>query len=111
MKLLFDENLSFKLVTALDDAYPESKHVRLVGLRGASDLALWDFAQRHGFIIVSKDTDFYQRSVLLGAPPKVVWLRIGNSPTATVADLLRSRYVTVRRFVEEQDAAFLSLPS
>jgi hypothetical protein len=38
MKLLFDENLSFRLVTALADIYPDSSHVREVGLLGADDL-------------------------------------------------------------------------
>ncbi len=110
MKLLFDENLSFKLVVSLSDTYPESTHVRFEGLRGADELALWDFAIRNEFLIVSKDTDFYQRSILLGAPPKVVWLRIGNSPTQAIADLLRGNFVTLQHFVKDPDAAFLSLP-
>ncbi|HEU4881912.1 MAG TPA: DUF5615 family PIN-like protein [Longimicrobium sp.] len=80
MKLLFDENLSFRLVRALMDIYPESAHVRDVGLLGADDPAIWAYAVEHGFLLTSKDTDFYDRSVFFGAPPKVLWLRIGTVP-------------------------------
>ena len=75
MKLLFDENLSFKLVAALADIYPGSLHVREAGLLGADDLRIWDYAAEHGFFLASKDTDFYERSLVYGAPPKIIWLR------------------------------------
>ena len=109
MKLLFDENLSFRLVQALADAYPGSTHVREVGLLGAEDRRIWTYAAEHGFMLVSKDTDFYQRSLLYGAPPKVIWLRVGNGPTSIIAALLRERYVVVRHFSEDGDSAFLPL--
>jgi predicted nuclease of predicted toxin-antitoxin system len=60
-------------------------------------------------LLTSKDTDFYQRSLVFGAPPKVVWLRIGNVSTAAIATLLRQRYVAVCRFYEDADATFLPL--
>lgn len=109
MKLLFDENLSFRLVSKLADVYPGSTHVREIGLLGASDGRIWTYAAEHGFLLTSKDTDFYQRSLTYGAPPKVIWLRIGNAQTAAIATLLRERYVAVRRFTEESEATFLPL--
>jgi predicted nuclease of predicted toxin-antitoxin system len=109
MRLLFDENLSFRLVRALEDVYPGSAHVRQVGLLGEEDHLIWSYAAEHGFVLASKDTDFYERSLVLGAPPKVVWLRIGNSTVIETADLLRSHYVLVRRFVEDPTATFLPL--
>lgn len=75
MKLLFDENLSYRLPGALAEAYPLSAHVREVGLLGAPDDAIWRYAAGNDFLIVSKDVDFYQRSVSFGPPPKVIWLR------------------------------------
>lgn len=110
MKLLFDENLSFRLVAALADIFPESRHVRDVGLLGAEDQAIWEFAVAQGFILVSKDTDFYDRSVYYGAPPKVIWLRIGNSTVAETTHVLRHQYILIRNFVEDDEATFLSLP-
>jgi predicted nuclease of predicted toxin-antitoxin system len=68
VKLLFAENLSFRLVGALADVYPESAHVRDVGLLGAEDPAIWAYAAEQGFLLTSKDTDFYDRSVYFGAP-------------------------------------------
>lgn len=109
MKLLFDENLSFRLVVALGDVYPASAHVRHVGLLGAPDERIWRYAAEHGFLLVSKDADFYQRSIALGSPPQVIWLRVGNAPTSAIAGLLRERFVVIRRFYEDGAATFLPL--
>lgn len=109
MKLLFDENLSFRLPGLLADVYPGSTQVREVGLLGAEDRRVWDHAATGGFLLVSKDSDFYQRSLLYGAPPKVIWLRIGNAPTAAIAALLRERYVTIRHFADDATATLLPL--
>jgi predicted nuclease of predicted toxin-antitoxin system len=81
VKLLFDENLSYRLVGSLGDLYPGSAHVRDLGLVGATDANIWAFAAESGYIIVSKDTDFYQRSVAYGGPPLTIWLRVGNAST------------------------------
>ena len=79
MKLLFDENLSHRLVDLLAAEFPGSAHPRQLGMRGASDLGLWEYAREKGFAIVSKDSDFRQRVFLDGPPPKVIWLSIGGS--------------------------------
>jgi predicted nuclease of predicted toxin-antitoxin system len=84
MKLLFDQNLSPRLPHLLADLYAESAHVREVGLREATDLTIWQFAQANGYVIVSKDSDFQQRSLLQGAPPKFIWLRVGNCSLARI---------------------------
>jgi len=109
MKLLFDENLSFRLVAMLADIFPESTHLRNVGLLGGEDQIIWEFAAQRGFILVSKDTDFYDRSVLYGVPPKVIWLRIGNSTVAETANMLRHQYIVIRHFIEDAEATFLAL--
>jgi predicted nuclease of predicted toxin-antitoxin system len=109
MKLLFDENLSPRLVRLLADVYPESTHVHLLGMDRSTDTEIWAYAAEHGLTIVSKDADFHQRSLLLGAPPKVIWLRQGNSSVRDTATLLRERFLTIQRFVRHQDAAFLAL--
>jgi predicted nuclease of predicted toxin-antitoxin system len=81
MRLLFDENLSFKLSARLADVFPGSSQVRLLGLAQADDRAIWNFAGINGFTIVSLDVDFADRATLIGPPPKVIWLRCGNQPT------------------------------
>lgn len=78
MKLLFDENLSPKMVAALVDVFPCSAHVDRVGLGGESDDTVWNYAKENGFMLVSKDSDFYDKSMLYGHPPKVIWIKRGN---------------------------------
>ncbi|MDX2145134.1 MAG: DUF5615 family PIN-like protein [Rhodospirillaceae bacterium] len=111
MKLLFDENLSFNLPLHLGSAYPDSSHVRLVGLRGASDTVIWDYARNRGFILVSKDDDFRSLSLINGAPPKVILLKVGNGGTQEVARLLRMRLQTVESFASSSAEAMLVLQS
>ena len=109
MRLLFDQNLSFKLARLLADEYPESVHVRDLRLVEADDLTIWRYAAEHDLVIVSKDSDFHQMSLLYGHPPKTVWLRVGNAPTSTTVAPLREHRATLRRFHEDSDAAFLAL--
>ena len=91
MKLLLDQNLSPRLARTLAAIYPDTTHVRDVGLQAADDDTVWAYAAEHGFVIVSKDADFHQRSFVLGPPPKVVWIRRGNCSTAEIEGILRSR--------------------
>src|SRR5262249_663256 len=104
-----DQNLSDRLVGVLLTEFPGSEHVRRVGLASASDSAVWAYAAANGFVIVSKDADFQHRALLLGHPPKVVWIRSGNCPTSTVASLLRFRHADLLAFEADPSAAFLAL--
>ena len=88
MKLLFDENLSPKLPHLLAALFPGSAHVRECGLLGHADEDVWEYARANGFIVVSKDSDFQQRSLLYGHPPKLVWLRIGNCTRQQLVPLI-----------------------
>jgi predicted nuclease of predicted toxin-antitoxin system len=109
VRLLFDEQLSEELVTALQELFPESLHVRGLGRGGAADPVVWQLAAEHGCVLVTKDEDFHRLSVLRGAPPKVVWLRLGNCATADIARLLRDRVDDVRRFEAQAEVTFLEL--
>ncbi len=109
MKLLLDENVSPQLVELLADLYPGSEHVDNLGLGASQDGAIWNYAKAHGFAIVSKDSDFADRSVMEGAPPKVIWIRLGNCSTSDVDRLLRSQYEAIRRFLEQDTETCLLL--
>lgn len=89
MKLLFDQNLSPRLVNLLSDLYPDSNHVYPLGLDRNSDKEVWEYARREGFLMVTKDADFSDLCMLLGFPPKVVWIRRGNCKTSEIERLLR----------------------
>lgn len=109
MKLLFDENLSPKLAHRPADLFPDSTHVRDVDLKTAADPLVWDHALKNEFVIVSKDEDMHDRSLLLGFPPKVVWVRLGNCSTSDVENLLRREFAAIKKFYEDDYASFLAL--
>ena len=109
MKLLFDHNLSPRLVGRLAEVFPGSTHVAFEGLARASDKTVWDHARQNTYLIVTKDADFNDLSVLYGSPPKVVWIRSGNCTTSQVESLLRERSDAVHAFVADTEASILEL--
>jgi len=92
MKLLLDENLSRRLVPFLLHDFPGSSQVVLLGLESATDTQVWQTAKDQGFVIVARDADFEELSLVWGQPPQVIWLKIQN-PTraATLRILLENR--------------------
>ena len=104
MKLLFDQNLPRSLVSKLEDAFPGSTHVALIDLDKASDKEIFDFARLEGFTIVSKDSDFRQLSFVHGAPPKVIWLRVGNRSAKELRQIVGDCVKLFQRFEEGQEA-------
>ena len=109
MKLLLDQNLSPRLARTLAAIFPDTTHVRDVGLQAADDDTVWAYASEHGFVIVSKDADFHQRSFVLRHPPKVVWIRRGNCSTAEIKEILRTRQADLHAFELDEHGAFLVL--
>jgi predicted nuclease of predicted toxin-antitoxin system len=107
--LLFDQNLSDRLVEHLADLFPGSAHVRDLGLDRSNDETVWIHAKSEGFILVTKDDDFRQRSFLYGHPPKVIWVRLGNCTTADVETVLRSRHADILAFASDETASVLLL--
>jgi predicted nuclease of predicted toxin-antitoxin system len=101
--------LSPRLVSALADLYPGSAHVRDYGLQTADDETIWQHAAGADYAIVTKDDDFRQKSYLRGAPPKVIWLRLGNCRTADVEAVLRARRADILAFEADRQAALLAL--
>ena len=109
MKLLFDQNLSFKLCARLEDLFPGSSQVRLLGLAEADDRVLWQHAKANGFILVSQDSDFADMAGLYGLPPKIIWLRCGNQPTEAIEKLLRQYVEAIAAFEQDKTAACLEI--
>jgi len=90
VKLLLDHNISHKLVARLADVFPDSTQTRLLNLGRTNDPQLWLFAKTHGYVFVSKDKDVAELAILRGAPPKVVWLRMGNCTAGAIERKLRA---------------------
>ena len=110
MKLLLDQNLSRNLVGRLLVAYPDTTHVALAGLAAVSDRRVWEYAREHGYVLVSKDSDFRQLAFLYGPPPKVIWLRVGNASTVNVLQTLLDYRPAIEAFDADVDDSLLVLP-
>ena len=109
MKLLLDENLSDRIISRIIDLYPDSVHVKTLGLINTDDVVIWEYAKVHDFVIASKDSDFHQRSFLYGHPPKFIYLRIGNSPTSKIIQILRDNFGSISEFGNSEVESILML--
>jgi predicted nuclease of predicted toxin-antitoxin system len=109
MKLLFDHNISPRLVDRLKDAYPDANHVSFLDMDQASDEFIWKYAKRNGYIIVTKDSYFNDLTVLHGFPPKIIWLQIGNCKTFEIEALLRINYTNINEFIADLETGILLL--
>jgi len=101
MKLLFDQNISFRIISKLQDVFPEAKQVRELGLENSTDREIWEYAKRKDYSIVTFDADFYDMSNLYGHPPRIIWLRTGNRKTSDLAKLLTDRSVIIQEFLTD----------
>lgn len=108
-RLLFDQNLSSRAARELEREFPGSRHVSRIKLGDNSDAAIWAFAKENGYCIVSKDSDFHQMSFLYGAPPKAIWVRMGNCSTSALIACIHSRQSEIAAFLDDVESAFLVL--
>jgi len=109
MKLLFDHNLSLRLIDRLKDIYSNVTHVSLLNMDRTSDKTIWLYAKTNEYIIVTKDSDFNDLNILHGFPPKVIWLQIGNCTTSDIEKLLRNYYDIIAEFESDRNSGILLL--
>jgi predicted nuclease of predicted toxin-antitoxin system len=109
LKLLFDQNLSRKLVARLADIFPDSSHIQFHEMAEANDTDIWEFAKNNNFCIVTQDADFAEKSRLYGSPPKVIWLCCGNTKTSTVELILRSGIEAIQELLSNSSLDCLEL--
>ena len=103
MKLLLDQNISFRLVNKITEHFPESNQVRQLGLENSTDIEIWNYAREKNYTIVTFDTDFFDFSIIKGAPPKVIWLRTGNTSTKNIEKLLLSKKESILEFISSKE--------
>lgn len=111
MPLLFDQNISFRVIREISSNFPGSKQVREIGLEGKKDLEIWKWAKQQGFTIVSFDSDFVDLSIILNFPPKVIWLRLGNSSTKNIARQLIERKEDIHMFLSDKNEGIMKIES
>jgi predicted nuclease of predicted toxin-antitoxin system len=108
-RLLLDESLSERMLPALAEDFPDSCHLRSINASGATDRSIWTLAETAGFVLVTRDEDFVNLSVLRGAPPKVIWLNIGSAHDVVIVALLKAHAADIERFAAHDEQNFLAL--
>ena len=103
MKLLFDQNISYRIIKQISDVFPQAQQVIEVGLADRNDSEIWEFARKYDYTIVTFDSDFYDLSVIKGTPPKIIWLRIGNTSTRNIAKVIIDNQYLIKEFIESPD--------
>jgi predicted nuclease of predicted toxin-antitoxin system len=109
VKLLLDQNLSRRLLPALEPAFSGASQVQLLGMETAADRDIWLFAKANDFAIVTKDADFVEMSALYGHPPKIVWLNLGNVSNQVVQAKLLDYAETITAFLENAEDGVLEI--
>ena len=108
-KLLFDQNLSYRIIQQIEHLFPGSTHVRILKLETADDIEIWQYAKDHDFHIVTQDTDFHNINTLYGYPPKIIRINTGNTATSTVIELLQKKNELIHDFLDNEKIGFLEL--
>ncbi len=108
-KLLFDQNISPKIVRQVEADFPDSKQVRHVGLEDASDTTIFDYAKKHDYSVVTFDSDYVDLNVVKGIPPKIIWLKTGNLTTKSISELLRKNMSVIHKFLESEEEEILEI--
>ena len=101
MKLLLDQNISFRITSKIQDLFPGSKQVKDLGLENSKDSSLWTYAKVNDYCIVTFDGDFYDLGLVKGSSPKVIWLRIGNTSTQNIENVLRKNFELIKTFLTD----------
>ena len=110
MKLLLDQNISFRVVRLIHHKYEGTKQLRELGLENLGDKEIWDYARENHFSILSFDSDFYELSNYFGHPPKIIWLRTGNIRSIEIAHLLLDKFEVIQQFIDTyEDVACIEL--
>ena len=111
MKILLDQNISFRVVSLLKTAFEKVDHIKALNLTDASDKEIWDYALKNNYTIITFDSDFIDLATLKGTPPKIIWLRFGNSSNLKIANKLLSNFDAIQNFItnDESEISFLEI--
>ena len=108
-KLLFDNNISHRVIARISDIFPNANHVMLESLDEVSDNKVWMFARNNNYTIVTKDSDFNDIAIHRGTPPKIIWIKIGNCKIAEIENILRVNEIAIKAFLDEPSGAILEV--
>ena len=108
-KLLFDNNISHRVIARISDIFPNANHVMLESLDESTDREVWRFARQNGYTIVTKDSDFNDLAIYHGSPPKVIWIKIGNCKVSQIAKILMDNSDVIKSFLDNSNSTILQI--
>ena len=108
-KILFDNNLSHRLLNKIQDLFPHSSHVMMLNLDESSDLEVWQYAKQNNFTIATKDSDFNDLAIYKGTPPKIIWLKIGNCKIVELENIFIKNETIIKNFLDDNHSAILEI--
>jgi len=109
MKLLFDQNISPRILKILPGTLYNSTHVNFNRLQDKSDLEIFNYAKNSDYCIVTQDSDFNDLLRLKGFPPKVIWFRLGNVKTEIISNLLIQKHNKIKVFFESLETGLFEV--
>ena len=109
MKLSFDQNLSRRILPSILDAYPLSTHVVYEKLETATDEQIWKFAKANDLVIITKDSDFEELSIIKGTPPKVIWIKVGNTDNKVIANISINNKFEIEKLLSSHEVNCIEL--
>lgn len=109
MKFLLDQNISFKVKKMLREIYPDVKHLSDIELTNKTDVEIFNYAKELNYVIVTKDSDFADLSLIKENPPKIICLKFGNSSSMKVAHVLINENSKIVDFIKSTDSHVLEL--
>jgi len=109
VKLLFDQNISHRIIRLLEHDFLSCDQIRRLNLENKSDKEIWEFAGRNDYIVITFDADFYEFSNLYGHPPKIIWLRFGNNTTSGIAQVLIEKKELINDFIKQDEFSCLEI--
>ena len=104
MKLLLDQNISYRLISKIEYLFPNTDQVKRLKLDGKTDHQIWNYTRLNGYTILTFDGDFCDIAAVKGHPPKIIWLRTGNLTTAQLAEVIISRADLIVDFIVSQSS-------
>lgn len=103
MKLLLDQNISQNIISSIADIYPDSSHINTLELTDKSDLAIWEYALKNDYILVTTDSTFFDKNVLSEKSPRIICVH-GESITTTKMEwIIRVNENAISQFSETNE--------
>ena len=110
MKLLFDANISWRILKIIESDFSDCSHVNQIKVnQPAKDIEIWEFARQNNFTILTHDDDFEKLLLLKGAPPKVIILKTFNKNTKQIAEILISKKEVIESFILTDELMILEI--